>query len=93
MQMPIMVHLSEDQVNQQQAENAKMQFSKNVYVDLKGVRYDIKTDHRGIKISELTIFGPMSSEMKFLNRYNLWFMIYKLCSNDGFFRRNDGFSA
>ena len=34
MQMPIMVHLSEDQVNQQQAENAKMQFSNNVYVDL-----------------------------------------------------------
>ena len=60
---------------------------------LKGVRYDLKMDLRGIKISELTIFGPLSSEMKFLNRYNLWFMIYKLCSNDGFFRRNDGFSA
>ena len=34
MQMPIMVHLSEDQVNNQQAENAKLQFSNNVYIDL-----------------------------------------------------------
>ena len=48
------------------------------------MRYDLKTDHRGIKISELTIFDPLSSEMKFFNRYNLWFMIYKLCSNAGF---------
>lgn len=33
-QMPIKVDLSEDQVNQQQPENAKIQFSNNVYIDL-----------------------------------------------------------
>ena len=84
MQMPIMVHLSEDQVNQQQAENAKMQFSKNVYVDLKGVRYDLETHLRVIKISELTIVSPLSSKIQSLNRYNVWFRIYKLCESDGF---------
>ena len=51
---------------------------------IKGVRYDLEMHLRVIKISELTIVGPLSSQIKSLNRYNLWFMINKLCEKDGF---------
>ena len=37
---------------------------------VKGVKYDLKTHLRAIKISELTIFGPPSSKKLSLNRYN-----------------------
>ena len=56
------------------------------------MRYDLETHLRVIKISELTIVGPLSLEIKSLNRYNLWFIIYKLCGNDGFLLKKDGFS-
>ena len=56
------------------------------------MRYDLETHLRVIKISELTIVGPVSPEIKSLDRYNLWFIIYKLCGNDGFLLKKDGFS-
>ena len=49
-----------------------------------GVRYDLKTHLRVMKILALTIFGVLSSKMKLLNRYNLWWISYKLYQNDGF---------
>ena len=58
----------------------------------KGVRYDLETHLRGIKISGVTKSGPLSSKIKSRNRYNLWFMIYNLCQNDEFSRIKDGFS-
>ena len=67
-------------------------FVQNSRIGVKGVRYDLETHLRVIKISELTIVGPLSSEIKSLNRYNLWFIIYKLCENDGFLLKKDGFS-
>ena len=51
---------------------------------LKGVRHNLKTHPRAMKILALTIFGILSSKMKLLNRYNLWLISYKLYSNDGF---------
>ena len=59
---------------------------------LKGVRYDLKTHLRAIKISGVTKFGPLNSKIKSRNRYKLWFMIYNLCQKDGFSRIKDGFS-
>ena len=49
-----------------------------------GVRYDLEMHLRVIKISELTIVSPLSSKIQSLNRYNVWFRIYKLCESDGF---------
>ena len=57
----------------------------------KGVRYDLETHLRVIKISELTIVGPLSPEIKSLNRYNLGFIIYKLFGNDGFLLKKTDF--
>ena len=51
---------------------------------VKGVRHNLKTHPRAMKISALTIFGVLSSKMKLLNRYNLWLISYKLYQNDGF---------
>ena len=48
------------------------------------MRYDLETHPRAMKISELTIFGALISNLNLLNRYNLWFMTYILCQNDGF---------
>ena len=41
------------------------------YEIIKGVRYDLKTHPRVMKISVLTIFDVLSSKMKLLSRYNL----------------------
>ena len=53
-------------------------------LSFKGVRHNLKTHPRAMKISALTIFGVLSSKMKLLNRYNLWLISYKLYQNDGF---------
>ena len=55
------------------------------------MRYDLETHPRAMKISELTIFGALISNLNLMNRYNLWFMTYNLCQNDGFSLINDGF--
>ena len=44
----------------------------------KGVRYDLKTHPRVMEILALTIFGVLSPKMKFLSRYNLYLISYKL---------------
>ena len=68
-----------------QAEKIKVQIY-NLRLDqaIKGVRHDLKTHTRAMKILPLTIFGVLSSKMKLFNRYNLWLISYKLYQNDGF---------
>ena len=72
--------------------NIMIRAARIVHPYLKGVRYDLETHLRVIKISVLTIVGSLSSKIESLNRYNLWFIIYKLCENDGFLLKKDGFS-
>ena len=64
-----------------------------IWPKFKGVRHNLETHPRAMKISEITIFGALISNLNLLNRYNLWFMTYNLCQNDGFSLMNDGFST
>ena len=45
---------------------------------LKGVRYDLKTHLRAMKILALTIFCVLSSKITLLSRYNLLLISYEL---------------
>ena len=45
-------------------------FVQNSRIGVKGVRYDLETHLRVIKISELTIVGLLRSKIKSSNRYN-----------------------
>ena len=68
------------------------QFGLSFYYFM-GVRHNLETHPRAMKISEITIFGALISNLNLLNRYNLWFMSYNLYQNDGFSLMNDGFST